>query len=348
MRLLLFTLVVLITDPAAAQVGERPLPTDRPVGIVYPSEVGRMTGRSPEQDALHEAVITEVEQSLRRLGYQVLPRTDVIQQLVETTVDCEGGVGHCSPSTVLQALQLGAVVLVAIGWDRSPADLSIEVTTGEAVGNAKGTLGSEVSTPEVAVRVPELVVAALEDLKNGKAANLIVHSVPVGAEVQLDGVVVGVAPVSANVRPGEHEVIVRYPDHVTTAKHFKVERGVRSLRVDVTMQPVAGRAVPTQRLKLSPPTKANPAWDYALAGGLTLAAVALAISPVQTLARSGECEEARRGSCTPVRFGWQPGVMLGASALALGSAVYVMAATPIAASMTYDGERGTLRVSGRF
>src|SRR5687767_1976868 len=100
-----------LSAPAVAQLSERPLPSTRPVGIVYPSEVGRTTTNTLQDDDLALKVIAEVEQTLRRLGYQVVSRSEVIQRLIDAGANCAAGVHNCPAADVLRSLDLGAVVL---------------------------------------------------------------------------------------------------------------------------------------------------------------------------------------------------------------------------------------------
>jgi hypothetical protein len=330
---------------AAAQASDRPLPSTRPIGIVYPSEIGRTTTNTQQDDDLAMKAIAEVEQTLRRLGYQVVTRAEVVQKLIDAGVNCAAGVQNCPASEVLKSLDLGAVVLVAIWWDRRPADITIEVTTADATGIAKAKLEADVSR-----QIPELVNSALKDLNNGKAIDVGIYSVPIGAEVKLDGDLVGTAPVNAKARPGPHEVIVSYPDYVTTSRHFEVPRGGEApLRVDVTLERTSASAARAADVPLPPPTRATPAWDYALGGVLAAGGVVLLISPIMTLARDGDCKNGGNADgCERVDFGWRSGLLMAGGALALTGSVLLFATTPIRASLSTDGETVHAQIRGSF
>jgi hypothetical protein len=331
--------------PVAAQGSDRPLPSTRPIGIVYPSEIGRTTTNTQQDDDLAMKAIAEVEQTLRRLGYQVVSRAEVVQKLIDAGVNCAAGVQNCPASEVLKSLDLGAVVLVAIWWDRRPADITIEVTTADATGIAKAKLQGDAGS-----QVPELVNSALKDLKNGKAVEVGIYSVPIGAEVKLDGDLVGTAPVNAKARPGPHEVIVSYPDYVTTSQHFEVPRGGEApLRVDVTLERTTASAARAADVPLPPPTRVTPAWDYVLGGALAVAGVGLVISPIATLARDGDCKDgADATGCEQVDFGWRSGLLLAGGVLALTGSVVLFATTPIRACLSTDGEAVHAQLRGSF
>lgn len=349
MKLLRSTLWLLLTlalgSPAAAQITGRPLPSARPVGIVFPSAVGRTTANTPEDDELAEKAIAEVEQALRWLGYEVLPRSEVIQKLVEAGINCRGGVHNCPSAEVLKALDLGAVVLVAIWWDRRPADITIEVTTADATGIAKGKLDDDVSK-----HVPELVTRALKDLDNGKAVEVRIYSVPIGAEVRLDGELLGTAPVITKARPGTHEVMLSYPEYVTTSRHFEVPRGADGpVPIDVTLERTTESAARAPVVPMPPPTRPSPAWDYALGAILAGAGVALAVNPARTLASSGECDPPPRGgSCTAAAFDTRSGLQLAGSAVALAGAIYTFVSLPISSSITANRDSVHVQITSSF
>ena len=324
-----------------AQLVERPLPLEKRVGIVYRSAVGRTTTNTVEQDELAEATFVEAEQALRRLGYDVMNRAEVVTGLIESDVDCADGVANCAPSEVLRALNLGAVVLVALWWDRSPADVGIEITTASSVGTAKGRLDGPVAT-----RVPGLISGALEDLKGGKAVSVTINTLPLGARVLVDGELVGKAPVTAQLRPGRHEALVSYPDFTTTTHHFDVPRGGEPIAVHVALEPASGSTT-----ALAPDEEQEPttAWDYAAGAVFGVVGGVLLISPVLTLAQSGECgDRSNNGSCEPIHFGsratWQ--IVGGLAALA-GGAVMI-GATPIRASLSANGDSLNATVHGQF
>lgn len=332
-------------SPAAGQLSERPLPSTRPVGIVYPSALSRTTANTREDDALADKAVAAVEQTLRALGYQVLGRADVVQKLVEADVECPTGVFNCPSAEVLRALDLGAVVLVAIWWDRRPADVTIEVTTADATGIAKGKLDGDASKT-----VPELVTRALKDLANGKAVEVRINAVPIGAEVRLDGELLGAAPVTAKTQPGPHEVMLSYPDYVTTSRQFDVPRGAEGpVPIDITLERTRESAARAPAVPLPPPTRPSPGWDYALGAILAGAAVTLAVNPVRTLASDGECDDSPHGgSCTPVGFDARSGLQLAGSALALTAAVYTFVTLPISSSVTASEDSIHVQISSSF
>ena len=332
-------------SPAAAQLSQRPLPSTRPIGIVYPSEVGRTTTNTLQDDDLAMKAIAEVEQTLRQLGYQVISRSEVIQKLVDAGVNCPAGVHNCPSADVLRTLDLGAVVLLAIWWNRRPADITVEVTTADATGIAKGKLDTDVSR-----QVPGLVTSALQDLPNGRAVEVGIFSVPVGAEVRFDGELLGTAPVNAKARPGPHEVIVSYPEYVTTSRHFEVPRGADApVRVDVTLERTTASAARAPAVPQPPPMQATPAWDYALGGALGVAGAVLVVSPIMTIAGSGDCDDrASNDGCERVHFGWRSGLLMAGGVLALSGSVLLFATTPIRASLSTDGETVHAQLHGSF
>ena len=198
--------------------------------------------------------------------------------------------------------------------------------------------------------MPELVNSALKDLKNGKAVEVGIYTVPIGAEVKFDGELLGTAPVNAKARPGPHEVMLSYPDYVTTSRHFEVPRGAEGpLRVDVTLERTTASAASAANVPLPPPTRATPAWDYALGGALALAGVTLVISPLMTIVRDGDCKDgANADGCERIDFGWRSGLLMTGGVLALSGSVLLFATTPIRASLSTDGETVHAQLHGSF
>jgi hypothetical protein len=285
----------------------------------------------------------ETEQTLRRLGYNVMNRAEVVTGLIESDVNCQDGVHNCSPTEVMRALDLGGVVLVALWWDRSPTDIAIEVTSASAVGSAKGRLDGP-----IAARVSGLVSAALEDLRGGRAALVRINTLPVGAQVRVDGELVGRSPVTAELRPGPHEALLTYPDYVTTAHHFDVPRGGEPMAVHVALERSSQEVANASSASLQGSSEPTAAWDYAAAGVLGVAGAVLLVSPLITLAQDGECDGANNLSCDRIQFGSRATWQLVGGIASLGVGAFMIAATPIRASLTADGESIHASVHGQF
>lgn len=336
--------IPLSSSIARAQLIERPLPGDKRVGILYRSAVGRTTTNTLREDEIAKATFAETEETLRRLGYNVMNRAEVITSLIESDVDCPDGVQNCSPTDVMRALDLGAVVLVALWWDRSPVDLAIEITSASAVGSAKGRLDGPIAT-----RVSGLISAALEDLRGGSAVAVRINTLPIGAQVRIDGELIGRAPITAQLRPGAHEAQLIYPDYVTTSHHFEVPRGGEPMTVHVALERSSPRARQVDAQPLDQHTQPTPAWDYAAGAVLGTAGVVLLVSPILTATQDGECDDrTNNGSCEPIRFGSRATWQLVGGVAALAGGVFMIAATPIRASISTDGDSLHASVHGQF
>ncbi|HEX7479098.1 MAG TPA: PEGA domain-containing protein, partial [Polyangiales bacterium] len=268
----------------------------------------------------------------------------VIQKLVDSGINCPSGVQNCDAKDVLNALDLGAVVLVAIWWSRTPADITIEITSADAVGTAKGKLDADVNE-----RVPGLVAGALQDLKNGKAVQLQINTLPVGAEVRLDGELLGTSPVKGRAVPGAHEIVASYPDYVTTSQHLELPRGADGpVPVHIALERATSSSARVTTAPLAQ-REATPSWDYALGGTLGGVGALLVVTPVLTAVRSGDCFDGPNNvACQRVHFGARAGLQLVGGVLALAGATWLIVKTPIRASLSTDGDSAYAQLKASF
>ena len=121
------------------------------------------------------------------------------------------------------------------------------------------------------------------------------------------------------------------------------------MRVDVTLERTTASAARAADVPLPPPTRATPAWDYALGGALALAGTVLVISPIMTLARDGDCKDgATAEGCARIDFGWRSGLLMTGGVLALSGSAVLFATTPIRGSLSTDGEIVHAQLHGTF
>lgn len=321
------------------------IPRRAQVGIIYKYDAatsGSGSGDAQPPELLGRAAAV-VGGTLRKAGYEVVPRAEVVTRLSATDVSCGlGGIQDCEAAAVRTALSLDAVVLVAL-WNGD--ELVIEVTTPEGIGRAKRRIGER---PEAAA---SLTSDALGDVKNGRPVPVRVDAFPRGAEVVIDGAVVGTAPASARLSPGAHRVTLRKLSHVTTTRDIEIPRGHEGtlvVRMSMTPEGEAGHDGHDGRpdVKLVATERANPdgeptaAWDYLVAGALVAVSVPLIASPLDALAKEGDCQGgvAADGTCDEMRFGAGAVLSLVGGAALLGGAGYVVFATPIQTSLSTDGD----------
>ncbi|HMJ11901.1 MAG TPA: PEGA domain-containing protein [Polyangiaceae bacterium] len=345
MKAVVFALCMLcagsaVAEPRAALV--MPLAPNSRVGILSPRGSG-LSGAAgtAASDTLVRETIEVIAHTLRVLSYEVVTPDQVIVALNDSAIQCERGIYHCEPEAVRRALGLDAVVMPAIWTESDPADLTVEVTLADAVGQARGRLQGGAKA-----RVPALLQQAIQDTESGKAVRVQIDTIPTGAEVRIDGNFVGTSPLTTDGKfaPGPHEVTLARPGYVTTTTHFDVPRGapdpfVQSAKMD--------RKVPSDDLAvIESEDKVSPAWDYAVGGALAVAGVALLVAPVRT-AFAGDCDAGSNGQCAPAHFGAGSGVQLAGGLLALAAATFTIVAHPIAASLSSDGELH-VEVTGSF
>lgn len=319
---------------AHAQQQDLPLPPESRIGIVYESTIGR----SSEQDfELRALVADHAIAALQRYGYEVVPRESVLTMLLDSGVNCKNGVQECEPAVVLEALGFDAVVMVAIWKTAEGVDAAVDVTSPRARGRAAGRLDGDAERV-----VPALVTEALADLEKGRAVTLRIHTLPRGAQVTLDGRILGASPVETSAAPGHHEVTLERPGYLTVSTEFEIPRGADDYTVRESMEaltPTGSAAVVESEA---------PVVDYVVGGTLAAVSVPLIVAPL--MSASGGCEGGvdSSGECDQRRFGTKAGIMLAGGVVALGLGAYFLVATPISASLSTDGDLVHATIHGTF
>jgi hypothetical protein len=87
-----------------------------------------------------------------------------------------------------------------------------------------------------------------------------------------------------------------------------------------------------------------------IGGALAIGGVIVLISPLETLAKDGECVDLIEdvGCVERVSFGPQSGVLLAVGLAALIAAVVIDVVAPIQVEVEVGAEHAALRVGGRF
>ena len=119
-------------------------------------------------------------------------------------LDVPGGVEHLADV----ALRLGAVRL-ALGQDEAHPELALAHALDP---------GREVTTAAFSPEVVEAYEEAAARQRDAEPVEISIESAPAGAEVEIDGEVVGEAPLSAAVAPGLVAVVGRAPGHRAAAR----------------------------------------------------------------------------------------------------------------------------------
>jgi len=203
----------------------------------------------------------------------------------------------------------------------------------------------DVTTEDLAAAVATAVDQAL-DVAPPSVGFLMVRSDPPGASVEIDGERLGSTPLRASLAPGDHDVQLSHPtgSHETTvAIVAEIET---SLEHRFGSVPDPADVAPGPRDTRTAPSPFN----WIIGGVLAVGGVVTLISPLSTLAREGQCEEAIAdvGCQEMVRFGAQSGVLLGVGLAALTAAVLMDAISPIRVQVAAGSDGARLGVEGTF
>lgn len=198
--------------------------------------------------------------------------------------------------------------------------------------NIEGSLGE-------AIR--EATEIAHSHVNVGPGPFLFVDGTPEGAEVHVDGELVGAIPYRTRVEPGTYDIEVRAEGHRPARRTETVPADVTwTSRLHIDLEPLGGPAA----------AGGADTWpNWLLAGGLLAGSVGLAISPIWTLATEGDCTTAAAFGCRErVRFGATSGVLLGLSGALLIGATVVAITQPLTISASVSPESARIQIQGAF
>lgn len=337
-RILAMGGLLTLASAADAQGTYRSLPVNSRVGIVLPPAVTTTDGRPPAASPTTRRVLEAVETGLQKLAYTVVPANEVLVELAAVDVVCEHA-QSCAPAVVLDALKLDAVLLVAVWEDRTPGDISIEITTEHATGTGRGRLDDDALHQNVL----SVLANALLDLERGGTVELRVDAIPEDATVTVDGEAVEPGVV-VTTKPGRHEIVVSHPARGTATRIIEIERGYEGTFIENVLLPAEdGTPITVKPTETS--SAPTPLWDYILGGGLIAGGVGLAVAPVLAETSSNDCELRSDGGCRPTDSGLGSRVQLGIAAGMLAGGIVVLATTPIYISTDGDRFHATVRAT---
>lgn len=178
---------------------------------------------------------------------------------------------------------------------------------------------------------------------------LVVRSIPAGARVEVDGEPRGTTPVRLTLSPGEHSLRLVHPE---AGAHEEPVEVVADAEVSVSPRIGADVPPPEAAVAAAPlARRSEPSpFNWLIGGALAIGGVVALISPLSTIAREGQCEEAIEdvGCVEMVRVGPQTGVLLGVGLALLVSAVVFDAVAPIRVDVTASAEEVRVGVRGTF
>jgi hypothetical protein len=228
-------------------------------------------------------------------------------------------------------------------WRSVDGKLSgVSVSIVEPSG-ARFSEGAEVAgDQDFAAPLAKAVRGAIERLRRGAGPWLEVHGNPPGAAITVDGEAAGLLPGRVKVAGGLHRVAITADGYETLEQTVTVPRNPDALKtIEVALTRAQSRAQSEVSSEASP-------WNYVIAGVAGAAGVFLAIGPMQSALRDGECaRKAVDGTCTRVvTFDAGEGLQLAAAGLLFAGGATMAIWSPIRARVESDGVSAV--IAGHF
>ncbi|HJL18072.1 MAG TPA: PEGA domain-containing protein [Sandaracinaceae bacterium LLY-WYZ-13_1] len=325
----LFALVALAASSAAAQSAAMLPPGEPPEG---PSA-------APE---LQREAIEAVARALTADDITVIPSADAQRRMVgEPFAECHEL--DCG-ANVVRSLGVDYAVLVTV-WAPRGRPTNVVVTfigpddsvAGDAPVEGEGLVAAALSA----------LTTARQRWQASRMGFIAVESDPPGADVTVDGRVLGQTPLRRLVPAGERTVRVSLEGYATVERTVQVAP-TREHPIEVTLAAPVEEPDPPS----TPRTRTEPHWaSWVLGGGLAAVGVGLLVPALATGFgdAADACTEESGGVCarTP-RFGAQSGVLLGVGLAAAAAGVVVLAVQPFQVTTVVTPDSATLRVRGTF
>ena len=224
----------------------------------------------------------------------------------------------------------GPSLLVELHW-QDPSGAVFR----ERSGTQRDKLGSAVGM---------LAQRVLQRRVLGERALLRVDSTPLGAAVYIDGRLAGLTPFEQGWDAGLHEVRLEQAGFVAQSARVQLAAGgLSKLRFALLRRnPQATGASQISGDAASP-------LNFVLGGALAIAALPLLIGGANPALNDGQCiaSSPARG-CEQARLGPREAVLLGAGALALGGAAFLIVAQPLRLQLEAAPHALSLRARGTF
>jgi hypothetical protein len=246
---------------------------------------------------------------------------------------------------VVRSLGVDYVVLVTV-WAPRGTPTSVVVTLIGATDSAAGDAPVE---DDIAAATLSALTTARQRWQAAQMGFLDVRSTPPGADVEVDGRLVGRTPIRHLAMAGQRAVRIHLEGYAPVEERVQVEP-TREHPVEVTLTEAVAIETPTP----TPTTYTEPHFANWLIGGALIAGGIVAlISPLHTAAVDGECVDAgglpTDDWCRSVAsFGAQSGVLLGVGAAAIVGGVVFMIAQPIQMTTVITPDSARLQLSGTF
>jgi hypothetical protein len=302
-------------------------------------------GPAPPPNAQTTAV-EAVTRALSGDGLTVIPSQDAQRRMLgETFAECNAL--ECGGS-VTRSLGVDFAVLVTV-WAPRGTPTSVVVTLIGANDSAAGD--APIEGGDVSAATLSALTVARQRWQASQMGFLVVRTTPEGADVEVDGRLVGQTPVRYLVMAGGRQVRVHLEGHRAVEQEVRIEATQEQV-LDLTL--TAGTDDPiVEPPTTTPETRFEPHFANWLVGGALIAGgVAALLSPIVTLATGGQCADSSglpMDWCrSEVRFGATSGVLLGVGLAALAGGVVFLAAQPFQLTTSVTPDSAMLQLRGMF
>lgn len=188
---------------------------------------------------------------------------------------------------------------------------------------------------------------ALDGLATGAASRLRVDGTPVGAQVKLDGHVVGDLPWEGELAAGTHELVVSMQGYADEHRLLSPSTAPKS-PLTLHLKPLPGTLPATAEPSAADSTPS--VWNYIIAGGLLIPATIGIASFVATAASEGDCREhnAMQQCVEVAELGAQSWLLLGMGVASLAASAYFAIFAPIRLSAHVGPQSAYLQLNATF
>jgi len=295
-------------------------------------------GEGPEASAETSRAASEaVAAQLSGQAITVIPAQEATRRMLgEPYAECHAL--DCGPN-VVRSLGVDFVVLVTVWAPRgNPTSVVVAI-----IGEADSVAGdAPVETNDVIAATMSALQIARQRWQASQMGFISVASTPSGANVEIDGRIVGQTPLRHLVMSGQRQIRVLLDGHLP-GEESVVVLATQEHRVELTL--VEGEAVTVP----DEPAVAEEAsiLNYLIGGGLSALGVGLLIPPIHGLAVDGTCVD--EVPCSQVhQFGVTNGVLFAVGFASLATGVVFLAAQPIRVGVSASSDSARVDFSGTF